>query len=1490
MAEACFKPPIFNDRINANASWKTHKQDLQIFFMAAGLSEESELRKVSILLYSLGSKYGSVFENFGLSAEEKKKFKTVVQKFDDYFQPTKVTKLYMKKFEDRHQQPGESVSQYISELRDIAKYCEFGDTLDRQLCKQISIGVRDKVLRDKLWSEELTLKQIIEKCYHHEQKLESLNVLSGHEQTSADINFIHRGRGQNRGRSQYMSARGSASRGSRGYQHRGRYYNQSRGRFRGSSHQSVAKQGQTFKNCHRCGRAPHTASRRCPALDKHCNYCHYKGHFEKMCRNKNKHVYAVDCDVYDDDMYYDDDCNYVDACNYVDVHCYDDDYVDIDTCMHDFDDVTANFNTLNIYSIGVGENHVYPTDFWNVILPTPYENGKGAVKMKIDTQAECNTLSKRSFDRMAPHGNLTLLPSKTIINAFGNSKIKPVGKTTFTVIHKDRLHDIECEVVDGEVPNLLGGESSKTLGLIRRVHTLDKDKDSDTYVKCKLPPGPDIPDVKRSSIKVPDTKFASSPTAKEETDFLKRIPKVEKVPKCIAKILVEYRDRFPTDRVGKMPGKWTLSLDPEYKEGPVSQAARPIPAAMKEKTKEQLDYLEKQGIIARVPKGTPTPWCSQLHVVHKKDGNSVRICIDPKFLNKALLREYHPINTLEDVLTRIDGSKFFTVLDANMGYYQLQLDENSQLLTSFNTPWGRYMYLRLPMGIKSSPELYQRAMEEIFHGQEHLSNIFDDILLDSVTIQEQCNILRSTLETARQNDVTFRLSKCLFAQPEVDYTGHILTSNGVKVSNEKVRAICEMPEPTSREEVRTLLGMATYLAKYIPHFSDITEPLREVVKKKNEEQYGFYFDEPQKEAFEQLKNALSCAPVLRFYSLKEPLILSCDASQGGLGAVILQGNQPIAYASKTLTQTERAYAQIEKELLAIVFGCRKFHHLLYGRHDITVETDHLPLVKIQHKPLGQVPLRLQKMLLKLQPYDITLIGKSGKDIPIADALSRLSLKDEYHGLVDDMRDCQVLATETYTMTAFSEEKQQELKTATDTDTEFQILREQIIKGWPDTRNKAPPEARPYWDYREELTVYEGILFKGEKVMIPKSMRDGILKLIHSSHQGIVRSKQLARDVLFWSGMNKQIEEMISKCSICQSMRNAQQKEPMISTDVPTLPFELVSTDLFEVEGNHYLATVDHFSGFIEVDELEENTTSEQVIKKLRKLFATHGIPRIVYSDGGPQYSSNEFSKFSQDWSFKHQVFSANYPQANGIAERAVQTAKRLVKKSKQDNSDLQLALLDHRNTPRDTVGSPVQLCMSRRTRTRLPTSTNLLLPQGVNNKQVSTELQKRRAYSKSVYDQHAKSLPILDTERSVRYRQDKKWIPAQLLGTAEKPRSYILQTPSGRMICRNRRHLLQTKEDDIYDNARQTYLNRKRRDDFIAEETRPSDIPMTPPDTPDKPLLRTPQIQHTPHKLDKNQSTCKVVVPEANKKLSTQVTTRSGRVSKPPAKLKAYVT
>jgi hypothetical protein len=621
------------------------------------------------------------------------------------------------------------------------------------------------------------------------------------------------------------------------------------------------------------------------------------------------------------------------------------------------------------------------------------------------------------------------------------------------------------------------------------------------------------------------------------------------------------------------------------------------------------------------------------------------------------------------------------------------------------------------------------------------------------------------------------------------------------------------------------------------------------------------------------------APVLKYFSNEDPVTLSCDASQYGLGCVILQNDHPVSYASKALSNAEQAYAQIEKELLAIVFGCSRFHHLLYGRK-FTIETDHLPLVRIVEKPLGQVPLRLQKMLLKLQNYDFKLVGKSGKDIPLADGLSRAPIEDS-NQLLDDLAAFSVCSAEVSSLAAFSPLKKQQLLKHAEDDPVYQKLIRTIIQGWPSCRTNLDDQLKPFWDCREELSVYDGIVFRGERIVIPTGMQSEILQILHASHQGMVRTKQLARDVLYWCGINKQIEDMVSKCATCQSKKPQQQREPMISFPVPSLPWEFASTDLFELDGKMYLLTVDHYSGFFEVDYLSQNSRASEVVTKMKAVFARHGIPKVVYSDNGPQYTSHEFKEFAENYQFDHKTVSARYPQSNGLAEKNVQIAKNVFKKAMETHDDIYLALLNLRNTPRNPVlGSPAQRCMGRRTRTKLPVSDALLQPEIQSPSNVQKALQVSRETSKVYYDRQVKALPPLHQGDTIRIRDDRQWVPAQFVSAADKPRSYRVRTTAGNIVTRNRKHLLRTRETDSYDQVRLRNLLEEDELDQNAVPYVPQpvqhgpEIPNRPPIAPTRPL----ETAARPSQAVDSQPV-----------VDSSATTRSGRQTMPPKWMKDYV-
>uniref|UniRef100_A0A8C7Y8Z2 Gypsy retrotransposon integrase-like protein 1 n=1 Tax=Oryzias sinensis TaxID=183150 RepID=A0A8C7Y8Z2_9TELE len=268
---------------------------------------------------------------------------------------------------------------------------------------------------------------------------------------------------------------------------------------------------------------------------------------------------------------------------------------------------------------------------------------------------------------------------------------------------------------------------------------------------------------------------------------------------------------------------------------------------------------------------------------------------------------------------------------------------------------------------------------------------------------------------------------------------------------------------------------------------------------------------------------------------------------------------------------------------------------------------------------------------------------------------------------------------------------------TKTDHKLQILIETIKKGWPACKKEVPTEITQFQSMQDELSTQDGLVFKEERVVIPDALQAEITQRIHSTDIGTEGCLRRARDCIYWHGMNDHIKKYIAKCDICQKVDAKQQKETLRPHELTDRPWTKVGTDLFNFDGREYLITVDYYSNFWEIDHLPD-TKSSTVIRKLKAHFARQGIPEVVFSDNGPQYSSTEFASFSQKWDFKHKTSSPGYPQSNGKAESAVKTAKRLMRKAKLAGQDPYLALLDHRNTPTQGLDtSPPQRLLSRRT-------------------------------------------------------------------------------------------------------------------------------------------------------------------------------------------------
>ena len=418
-------------------------------------------------------------------------------------------------------------------------------------------------------------------------------------------------------------------------------------------------------------------------------------------------------------------------------------------------------------------------------------------------------------------------------------------------------------------------------------------------------------------------------------------------------------------------------------------APRRVSLPLRNKVLEELNRMESIGVISKVSE--PTAWCAGMVVVPKQNGN-LRICVDLKPLNENVLSEVHPLPKVDETLAQLAGAKIFSKLDANSGIWQIPLAKKSRLLTTFVIPYSRYCFNKLPFGICSAPEHFQRRMSEVLAGLEGVLCLMDDVLVFGKSAEEHDTRLLAVLQRIQQAGVTLNPDKCEFNKTSLIFLGHLLDHRGVQADPQKTSAILKMDPPTSVAELRRFMGMANQLGNFSRNLAELTQPLRELLSKKRAWQWG----PQQDQAFAKVKEELAKPTVLALYDPAAETKISADASSYGLGAVLMQKEdtqwKPVAYASRSMSETEQRYAQIEKEGLAVTWACEKFASYILGKR-ISIETDHKPLVPLLGtKDLDNLPPRVLRFCLRLARFDYTISHVPGKALYAADTLSRAPLE------------------------------------------------------------------------------------------------------------------------------------------------------------------------------------------------------------------------------------------------------------------------------------------------------------------------------------------------------------------------------------------------------------------------------------------------------------------------------------------------------------------
>ena len=1350
MSNSVSQPDAFD--FEQPGSWSKWIRKFNRYMTVSGLDEKPEPKQVDSLIYCMGEKAEDILDTFKLSAEDQKKFNIVKESFDRHFSSTTSTVYERAKFNRRIQEPGESIDSFVTDLKILAKNCEFDHLHDGLIRDRIIIGCSDQKLSETLQTiADLTLDGAVIRARQNEavQNQKHLLRASNPSNEIAESTSLHqvrrrasnpRPKGSNpfsthqesRGNnSNYATAR---SRGDNrrhrinNYQANNDHYLQQGARTREPPPQRQGKQ------CPRCGDRTNHPRQACPAVSAICHYCNAIGHYAQCCMNRRIHeVQHYDTYVSDDEQF------------------------------------------LGVLSL----DQVTACKPWRIFLAV----NDHQVKFKMDSGADVTAIPKRTYEAMT--NPPALQKTSDPLNGPRRTSLPVAGKFTAMITDQDQCRHTEQEIFvipDLEEP-LLGRPALKALRLIT-LNTIE------------------------------------SQTEVEPFNPQKEMPEL-------------------FTGLGEFGETYTIPLGHDATPYSIPTPRR-VPLPLMKETQAELKRMEDLGVISKVERHTE--WCSPIVVVPKPNGK-VRICVDLTKLNKSVQRELHMLPTVDHLLAQLGETKVMSKLDANSGYWQIPLAQESRTLTTFITPFGRYHFNRLPFGISSASEIYQKRMQEILGDLTGVICMQDDVLVYGKDQQEHDSRLKATLERIKAAGITLNPNKCKFSKNSLKFLGHVLSEEGLKPDPGRVSGVTHFPEPTDVSETRRFLGMVNQMGKFIPNLTEKTKPLRDLVSDRN----AFIWGTAQQDAFSKIKDALCSAPVLSLYSPTRITTVSADASSYGLGAVLLQQQDdgkmhPVAYASRAMSETERRYAQIEKEALAITWACDRFSDYLIGLH-FQIETDHKPLVPLLgSKDISELPARIQRFRIRLMRYTYMIHHVPGKELYTADALSRaITDREEEKNDKCFQEDTALFAHTLIQSLPASDKRLDEIIQATIADEVCKHILNFAQNGWP-PKERIPHSVKPYWAHRGEITCEKGLLLYGTRILVPVSLRPSMLDKIHAGHQGITRCRQRARQSIWWPGLSNEIQSKISNCRACTKLRN-QPPEPMLTTELPKRPWHTVGSDLFELKGRPYIIVVDYFSRYPEVA-LLASTTSDAIVRSMKSIFARHGIPEIVRTDPGCQYTSREFAKFAADWGFQHITNSPRYSQSNGSAEACVKTIKTMLKKA----DDPYTSMLALRTTPMDCGPSPSELLMGRRLRTNIPAHPDLLKPEwpDLNSFRTRDEEQKSQQRRRHNTQHRAKELPPLSPGTRVWIR-DTNNDPTEgtVISTSHTPRSYVLQADEhNRTIRRNRRHLV----------AQPTVTNPTAGTTHIPNPTQGTTSPN--PQTPTQPTTH-PNL----------------------------TVTRSGRLSKPPRKL-----
>ena len=1110
------------------------------------------------------------------------------------------------------------------------------------------------------------------------------------------------------------------------------------------------KKGDPKKGCKTCTRPKHDGP--CPGLKLTCFACKLEGHMKgsKACKKPKPKFKKKDT------------ARQVETGSEVD----------------STDSEASNRVTEEYQVRAVQQEHTRQAEVVITAIDHGTEGAKAEVKLLIDSGVHKTLLSEADWKVVGKQrngvGKVKLKINRTKFRPFGTNFTLPIiGRSKCRIMAQcGQVVNTMVYVVAGETESLLGLKDGEALGIIQIKPEGQEKNEEDTVRQLYNMPRQEYP---KSGV------ISGGQTQVEIDRVMEELIRPhQKVFQGIGAALVD-----------------PIHIEVDERVKAVQQKRRPIAIHYLDKFKDHIEELHRAGVVSGpVSSESARGWIHNVVITQKSwTDKKIRVNLDTRPMKDAVKTSHFPIPTPQELRHNFSGSDRYSVIDLNHAFHQFKMDEESQELFVFYTPWGLYKYNTLVMGVSSASSECHERIRKMVEGLQGVQQIKDDIVVHGAG-KEHDTRLESLLTRLEEYNITLRKEKCRFGVPEVKWFGHIYSQQGMSVDMERKKVIKEWKRPKDKKEVKSFLQTVAFCRVFMKPdggrtYADVTAPLRQLTGK----HVKYNWTKQCEASFKEMKQLLMSDKVMANYDPHRRTRVYCDDGPKGLGATIAQEYRvegvdhpvwrPVTYTSRAKTDAELQYGKVDGESLGVLTGILTNKMYLYGQK-FEVVVDHQPLVPMYSSHSKSLPARIAKHKSKLRAFDFDMVYEAGITTP-SDYGSRhppatrqytLQEREEF-GVETEEEDAEIVIARVDSMT--------DAVTipilARYTNKEYKHLVEDVQRGRLGENSKQLAGIKECF---QELSLSQGVILRGDRLLIPVKLRPDILEAAHEGCPGgDAMLRQLRMDV-WWPGMDKDVKKFTRTCLACSAAVPTTHTPPMAVRETPNRVWSEVQVDFKgPVAGRYYLhVVIDQLSRWPEV-EIVSSTSFEKLRPALERSWGLLGIPDRVTHDNGPPYNSENWRRYAKEKGFELNPCTPEHPRANGIVERfmgvLVKTIHTAVATGKDVEIEVQKRLLNYRNTPHPSTGkTPSEMIMQRRVKTKIPSimkASDTKMHREAKKKDAET-----RAVRKQVFDKkHRVQEEIIKPGDKVLIKQEKTTVKPPF-----DPKPYVVTEVKGTQVTARR--------------------------------------------------------------------------------------------------------